>query len=498
MTDDPIRHADPSALGRRGRLILITLCGATFMTGLDYSVVTVALPEIGRDLGFASPSSLQWVATACLLPTASLLPLFGRVSDMVGRRRLFRVGVALFGAWSLTAALATGPALLIAARAGQGASAAMITPTAIALLTAAFPEGPRRTKALGVNGAVLSLGFVVGTLGGGVITSGLNWRWTMLLLAAISALVLLGTTTVPRGTGPRTPARLDVPGAVLAGIGLFALVYGISTGAGAGWESPPTLGSLLVAALSLAAFLRTERRHPTPLIPLDLLNRPTVKCSGLVGFVTLGMCGGTTVLLGLYMQDVLGYSALATGAGFLAEGIAALVAGVLAARLITALGRVRTMSLGLAVQGLATGAMVLLPAHDGRMLLLVTSGAMGFGHVLAVVSFLTTMTSGVREQEQGTVAVLSQLPQFLGGIGTAGLAAIVTVRTDVQASSTDPGHALLDGLHAATLTAGLICLVTAALPVLLLRTAPPDGSSQRARGRARGPVRPRIEEDAGP
>ncbi|SNS60490.1 MFS transporter [Actinomadura mexicana] len=473
MTDDSIRHARSSALGRRGWLVLLTLCGATFMTGLDYSVVTVALPEIGRDLGFASTGSLQWVATACLLPTASLLPLFGRVSDIVGRRRLFTLGVVLFGGLSLAAALATGPALLIAARAGQGASAAMITPTAIALLTAAFPDGPRRTRALGVNGAVLSLGFVLGTLGGGVITSGLNWRWTMLLLTAISVLVLLGTTTLPRDTGTRATARLDVPGAVLASIGLFALVYGISTGADAGWASPPTLGSFSLAALSLSAFLLVERRHPAPLIPLGLLNRPTVKWSGLVGFVTLGMCGGTTVLLSLYMQDVLGYSALATGAGFLAEGTAALIAGVLAARVIAVLGRTRTMSLGLAVQGVGTGAMVLLPVEGGLPLLLATSGAMGFGHVLTVVTFITTMTSGLRDDEQGIAGGLSQLPQFLGGVGTAGLAAIVTARVDALSSATDPVLATLDGLHTATLVAGLLCLTATALP-LLLRAAPLD------------------------
>ncbi|WP_433479709.1 MFS transporter [Spirillospora sp. CA-142024] len=251
------------------------MCGATFMTGLDFSVVTVALPEIGRDLGFTSTGSLQWVATACLLPTASLLPLFSRVSDIVGRRRLFILGVALFGAFSLTAALATGPALLVAARAGQGTSAAMIAPTAIALMTAAFPEG----AALGVNGAVLSLGFVLGTLGGGVITSGLSWRWTMLLLTAIGALVLLGAVTVLPRTGTRVPARLDVPGAVLASIGLFALVYAISTGADAGWGSPPTSASLALASLSLTAFLLVERRHPAPLIPLGLLNRPTLTSS---------------------------------------------------------------------------------------------------------------------------------------------------------------------------------------------------------------------------
>ncbi|WP_078840848.1 MFS transporter [Streptomyces antioxidans] len=462
--------AETGRLGVRGWLILATLCGATFMTGLDFSVVTVALPEIGRDLGFASTGALQWVATACLLPTASLLPLFSRVSDLVGRRRLFIAGVALFAGFSLFAGLAPGPAALIAARVGQGASAAMIAPTAIALMTTAFPEGPRRTRALGVNGAVLSLGFVLGTLGGGVITSGLNWRWTMLTLVIIGALVLLGATVLLPGTATeRAAARLDIPGAVLAGIGLFALVYGVSTGPEAGWGSVPTLGSLALAVLALGAFLLVERRHTAPLIPLGLLNRPTVKWSGLIGFITLGMCGGTTVLLSLYMQDVLGYSALATGAGFLAEGGTALLGGMLAARLIGALGTAGAMATGLAVQGLGTGAMVLLPERGGTALLLLTSGAMGFGHVLTVVAFITAMTSGLREDEQGVAGGLSQLPQFLGAIGTACLAAIVTARTKALATTRSPTLATLGGLHTAMLTAGFVCLAGALLAVLLLR-----------------------------
>lgn len=456
-------------LGAKGWLILFTLCGATFMTGLDFSVVTVALPEIGRDLGFASTGSLQWVATACLLPTAGLLPLFGRVSDLVGRRRLFLVGVTLFSLFSLAAGLAGSPGLLIAARAGQGAAAAMIAPTAIALMTTAFPEGPKRTRALGVNGAVLSLGFVLGTLGGGVITSGLNWRWTMLILVIIGAVVLAGALSVLPKNDTRIPATLDIPGAVLASMGLFALVYGISTGADAGWTSWPTLGSLVLAVVSLGTFLLAEKRHAAPLVPLGLLNRPTVKWSGLIGLITLGMCGGTTVLLSLYMQDILGYSALATGAGFLAEGITALVGGMLAARLITAWGKVGAMATGLTVQGLGTAAMFFLPVDGGLALLLITSGAMGFGHVLTVVAFITTMTSGVSNAEQGVAGGLSQLPQFVGAIGTAGLAAIVTVRTETLSSTTTPALATLGGLHAAVLTAGIICLAGAAIAVALLR-----------------------------
>ncbi|MEV4569447.1 MFS transporter [Nonomuraea sp. NPDC049419] len=194
---------------------------------------------------------------------------------------------------------------------------------------------------------------MLGTLGGGVITSGLSWRWTMLVLVVIGTLVLAGALTLLSGTpDPRVPAQLDVPGAVLASVGLFALVYGITTPAG--WAAG-------LAVVCLSGFLVVERRHPAPLIPLRL-NRPAVKWGGPAGLVTLGMYGGTTVLLSLYMQDVLGYSPLATGTCFLAEGLTALVAGLFTARRIGAYGKVRILAAGLAVQGLGTAAMVLLPA----------------------------------------------------------------------------------------------------------------------------------------
>ncbi|MWA04118.1 MFS transporter [Actinomadura sp. LD22] len=467
-------------LGPRGWLILVTLCGATFMTGLDYSIITVALPEIGRDLGFTSTSALQWVATACLLPTAALMPLFARASDMLGRRRLFMAGVAGFTSLSLAAALAPSPGLLIAARAGQGVAAAMIGPTALTLLTAAFPEGPRRTRALGVNGALLSLGFVIGTIGGGLITSGLDWRWTMLLLAGIGALVLAGALTVVRETAGRTRTGLDVPGAILASGGLFALVYGVSTGGEAGWGSAPTLAALLGAAVLLGSFLAVEARHAAPLVPPHLLRRPTVAWGMAIGLVTFGMCGGATLLLSIYMQDVLGYSPLRTGLGFLGEGVAALAAGTLAARLINARGTAATAALGLTVQAAGTAAMAALPQHGGLAVLLALSAAMGFGHVLTVVAAVTTITSGLDRDDQGVAGGLAQMPTYVGAIGVAGLTAIAAARTEALARAATPAAATLGGLHAAFLAAGAVALLGAVAGGVLLRRA----GAGRAAGRS--------------
>ncbi|KAB2387989.1 MFS transporter [Actinomadura montaniterrae] len=479
MTTDTSQST--AQLGLRGWLVLITLCGATFMTGLDYSIITVALPEIGRDLGFSGASALQWVATACLLPTAALMPLFGRASDMLGRRRLFMTGVAGFTLMSLAAALAPSPGPLVAARAGQGVAAAMIGPTALALMTAAFPEGPRRTRALGVNGALLSLGFVIGTIGGGLITSGLNWRWTMLILVGIGSLVLLGAVAVVRETAGRSRARLDVPGAILASGGLFALVYGISTGGDAGWGSAPTLAALLGSAVLLGSFLAVEARHAAPLVPLRLLRRATVKWGMAVGLVTFGMCGGATLLLSIYMQDVLGYSPLQTGLGFLGEGVAALAGGTLAARLINARGTAATIAIGLAVQAAGTAAMAVLPVHGGLALLLATSATMGFGHVLTVVAAITTITSGLDPADQGVAGSLAQMPTFVGAIGVAGLTAIAAARAEALAPATTKALATLGGLHAAFLAAGAVALLGAvAGGVLLRRTGPVQAAGRSA------------------
>jgi predicted MFS family arabinose efflux permease len=223
----------------------------------------------------------------------------------------------------------------------------------------------------------------------------------------------------------------------------------------------------------ISGFLAVEARQPAPLVSLEMLNRPTVKWSFLVGFCTFGMCGGVTVLLSLYMQDVLGYSPFSTGFGFLAEGATAILAGTQAARLIGSLGTRLTMIIGLMVQGTGTGAMVFLPAHNAIMPLLVTSGAMGFGHVLSVVAFITTLTSGLRPEEQGVAGALSQMPQFVGGIGVAGLAAIVSARSVALAPSTTDALATLGGLHLAVATAGAVCLLAILVAATLLRRAVP-------------------------
>jgi MFS family permease len=468
----PVADVGPaeSSFSTRGWLVLITLCCATFMCGLDFSIVTVALPDIGSSLGFSSPGTLQWVATASLLPSASLLPLFARVADLVGRKKLFTFGVALFTLFSLGAALAGSPGVLIATRVGQGTAAAMIAPAAIALMTGYFPEGPQRARALGLNGAVMSLGFVLGALGGGVITSGFSWRWTMVVLCVMGAVALAGALALPVIGESTAAKRMDIPGAVLATLGLFGLVFGISTGGDKGWVRADSLGSIVAGLVLLGAFLLVERRHPEPLIPLSVLGRPTVKWSGLFGVVTFGMCAGTTVLLSLYMQDVLGFTPLQAGLSYLGEGAAAMLGGMYVAKLLGRFGGERVLAAGLLIQGAGTVAMFTLPQSGNIAPLIITSSVMGLGHVFSVVSFITVMTTGVSEEDQGVVGGLSQLPQYVAAIGVAGLSAIAAARTNALAGGSGPdAAATLGGLHAGMVTAGVVALVGAGLAATVLR-----------------------------
>jgi MFS family permease len=488
VNDSEVAEETGSGAGfsTRAWLTLLVLCAAQFMVALDFSIVTVALPAIGEDLDFGSPADLQWVMTACILPTATLLLLFGRASDLVGRRRLFMLGLALLTGFSLLASLANSPGLLIAARAGQGFSSAMVGPTALALLTTTFEEGPRRDKALGVSGALLSLGFIVGTIGGGVVTSALNWRANMFILMGMGIVILIGAALLLPKDGPRSRTRLDIGGAFLATAGLVAIVYAISGGSEQGWGSPVTLGVLALGFVLLLAFLWVEGRTASPLTPLDILRRPSVKWGGLTGFITFGMTGGTTILLSLYMQDVLGWEPVTTGIGLLGEGIAAMVAGFIASKVIARIGQPATLIGGLVVQAVGILPMVLLPRDGNLAILLVTSSLLGLGHVLAVVAFIGTMTSGLPSDSQGMAGGLAQTAQQVGSaIGVAGLTAVEVAFINPP-NSTEPGP-VLGGLHASFVVSAAVVALGAVIALVFLRH-PADAAEEGDAGDEPGPA----------
>ncbi|MEU4657229.1 MFS transporter [Streptomyces sp. NPDC023723] len=420
-------------LSPRDRLVLFVLCAAQFMVALDFSVLNVALPVLGADLGM-SPAVLQWAVTAFALPSGGFLLLFGRAGDLFGRRRLFLAGLALFGAASLLAACAWDPASFLTGRALQGLGAAAIVPTGMSLLTTTFPEGPARDRALGISGTLLSLGFTVGMVAGGVLTDLLGWRSTMGLLTLFVLVVLpLAPGLLPESRTPDRP-RLDVPGAVTVTGGLLALVYALSTAAAQGFGRVDVLVSLVVGAGLLGAFVVVESRSAAPLVSLPMLRRPTVAWGNLGGLVTFSMMSTVVFVLTLYLQDVLGLSAFETGLVFGVQGVLSVVAGSLASRVVGRFGARRTLAGALAGQGLLSAALLGLGEGGGSVWLATAAVSLAsMCHLGAIVSYGLTATSGVPDEEQGLATGLVTSTQQIGTtVGIPLLGVLATTAGDLM------------------------------------------------------------------
>ncbi|MEU1090384.1 MFS transporter [Streptomyces sp. NPDC005576] len=407
-------HAGPPArLTGRSRLVLLVLCAAQFMVALDFSVLNVALPVLGADLGL-STSQLQWAITAFALPSGGFLLLFGRIGDLYGRRKLFLTGLAVFGAASLLATFAWGPVPFLAGRALQGLGAAAIVPTGMSLLTTTFREGPERDRALGISGTLLSLGFTVGMVAGGVLTDTLGWRSTMGLLALASVGVL---ALAPRAlTESRTPERprLDVPGAVSVTSGLLALIYALSTAAQNGFGHADVLATLVLGVALLVTFVVVESRAAEPLVSLPMLRRRTVAFGNLGGLLTFALMSTVVFVLTLYLQDVLNLSPFATGLVFGVQGLLSAVAGTYAPRVIGRFGARRTLAGSLFGQGAFVALLLALGEHGGVLIATVGVSLASMCHLGAIVSYGLTVTSGVPDDEQGLATGLVTTTQQVG------------------------------------------------------------------------------------
>jgi MFS family permease len=410
---EPGEIAARAGLSGRQKLILTLLLGAQFTLSIDFSILNVALPAIGRDLAL-SPAGLPWVATAFALPSAGFTLLFGRLGDLFGRRRLFLAGLVLLAAGSLAGGLAPSAAVLLAARFVQGMAAAMAIPSALSLLTTSFPEGPLRARALGLNGSLLAAGFTVGALVGGILTDFLSWRFAFLInLPVALAIACAAPAVIKESRHPQRP-RLDVPGAVTVTAGLLALVYGVTLARQDGWGSAAALGTLGASAVLLAAFFAIERRSSEPLASVAVLMRPTVKWGNFGGLAIFGLGSAVVYLMTLYLQETLGYSALVTGLVFAVPGVAAVLAGMVAPRVIGRIGTRATLAGGLAAQGagfavlLATG-----PQRGWIVLVLAALGVAFFGHVSGIVGYTVTATSGLPADEQGLATGLTTMTQLV-------------------------------------------------------------------------------------
>jgi EmrB/QacA subfamily drug resistance transporter len=400
---------------------LAVVATAFFMTILDVSIVNVALPSIARSLDF-SQENLQWVITAYAITFGGFLLLGGRAADLIGRRSVFMVGVALFTIASLVCGLAQSEGMLIASRAVQGLGGAIISPAALSIVMTSFEEGPDRNKALGVWGALGGSGAAVGVLAGGVLTEYLSWRWIFFVNVPIGALVLLLTPRiVPESRREGVERHYDALGAVLVSSGLALLVYAISEAPNKGWGSARTIVLLVGAGVLLVGFLINERRIEDPLMPFHIFRVRTVAGANAVGFLLGGVLFANFFVLTLYVQDVLGYSAIKTGVTFVATAGTAVLAAGAAQALTTKFGPKPIICIGLTllVAGMIFYAQI--PVHGSFASNLLPGYVLvGVGIAFAYVPVSIASLAGVAEHEAGLASGLINTSQQIGGaIGTA-------------------------------------------------------------------------------
>jgi EmrB/QacA subfamily drug resistance transporter len=415
---------------------------------LDVTVVNLALPSIQADLGIAS-KDLQWVVTAYTLAFGGLLLLGGRAADLFGRRRMFLAGLGVFTAASLGSALAGSPEVLLATRALQGVGAAMLSPAALSLITTIFPEGPERHRALAIWAGVAASGGAVGVLVGGGLTEAFGWESIFLVNAPVGVAVAIAAWRVlPAAPGSRR--HLDLAGALVASASLVALIYGLVDADSAGWGSAQTLGLFAVAAAGIGAFVAVESRTREPLVDLSVLRqRPTATALALM-IAGIGSLFSGYFFSSLYLQQVLGHSALRTGLEFLPVAVAIGLAAHAGGHLVSRFGAKPVIATGMAIG--AVGALVLSGLEaDGSYTADILPGLLvvGLGAGLSVSGVMITAMTGAGEENAGVVSGLTSTAHELG------IALVLAVLSTIAASQI--GGGALDaaaGSDPALLTAG--------------------------------------------
>ncbi len=455
-------------VSNRRHLVLAVLCLAQFMLIVDVVVVNVALPSIRADLDIAD-SRVQLVAVGYTLTFGSLLILFGRMGDLFGRRRLFLAGLAVFTMASLATGLAASEAQLVASRAAQGVGAAMVSPTALALLMVTFREGERRNRALGYWGAVGSGGAVAGQLLGGTLTDALGWRAIFLVNVPIGVVALATAARHLKESRTDERPRLDGRGASLLVTGLAAGIVGLIQ-LGEGGELLPTLAAAGTAVLLLGAFVVTERRHPAPLVDGELLRLGSVLPANLLLAVNAGMLGGTLFFTTLYLQAVLGYSPLAVGAAFAPiTGVILLLSPRIGA-LVSTVGVRRLLTIGVVLSGLGMAFLSRLPSRGDYLTdVLPALLAVAVGSAFAYAPTFVAGTSDVPAGEQGVASGLLNASQELGA--AVGITLLASVAAAVSSGGTPQDAA--EGYRAGLLVAAAITAL--ALAVVRRLPGPPIG-----------------------
>jgi EmrB/QacA subfamily drug resistance transporter len=456
---------------RRKWLALALLSAVQFMVVLDIAIVNVALPSIKDDLGF-SQENLQWVISAYALVFGGFLLLGGRAADVLGRRRIFLAGLVVFTVSSLIAGLAWSEASLIGARAFQGLGAAIISPAALSILSTTFAEGRERNIALGVWGAVGGFGAAAGVLLGGILTDALSWAWIFFVNVPVGAVAFLLTPLLLTESRDARVKRFDVPGAVLVTGGLSSLVYAITQAGQDGWLAGRTIGFFAASVVLLAGFIAWEQRHPEPLMRLGILRIRTVSGANVAGFILGTATFSMFLMLTLYMQQVLGYSAMKTGVAYLAVAGTAILWSAVAAQLVTRVGVKPVLVAGMATltggvlyfTQVSVGGSYLADLLPGFLLI-------GIGLGFSFVPISIAALAGIEPAEAGLASGLINTSQQIGGaLGIAALSTIASSWTDhAVANGTALPTALVDGFTAAFVAGSIVAAVGILAALALIR-----------------------------
>ncbi|MEU8115399.1 MFS transporter [Micromonospora sp. NPDC048947] len=440
---------------------LLVLCAGSLMIILDGTVVAVALPAIQRDLGF-SAAGLAWVVNAYLVAFGGLLLLAGRLGDLLGRRRVFLAGVTLFTAASLACAVATGPAVLVGARFGQGVGGALAMAVSLGMIVRLYPEAAERARAIAVFSFTGAAGASVGTVAGGVLTQAAGWRTIFLVNVPIGAAILIAALRrIPAERGIGLRAGLDLPGALLATAGLMAAVLGIVGTGEHGWTNPRTLGAVALAALLLGGFALRQRVAATPLVPPRVLRVPGLVAANAVQFLMVCAYFGFQFLLAVELQLVLGLDAAATGWAFLPTPVVIAVVSLgLAGRLIARFGARMVLLVGLGVATVGFLLLARLPS-DGAYVADVLPAMLIFGVAggLTLPAVTTAAMAGATDTDAGLASGLANTTQQVGGaVGLAALATLAATRSDaLRAGGWAETAALAGGYRTAfAVAAGLV------------------------------------------
>ncbi|WAL71021.1 MFS transporter [Kitasatospora sp. YST-16] len=459
---------------------LVVLCAAMFLDALDVSMVGVALPSIGADLHL-SDSALQWVVSGYVLGYGGLLLLGGRAADLLGRRRVFLVALAVFAGASLLGGLVDSGPLLIGARFLKGVSAAFTAPAGLSIITTTFPEGPARNRALSIYTTCSAAGFSLGLVISGLLTSA-GWRLTFLMPVPVALIALVvGVRLLPRRhDGQRSSGGYDLAGAVTGTAAVLLLVFTVTEAQGAGWLSARTLGSLLLVAALAAAFLTIESRTAHPLVRLGIFRDAGVRRANLTALTLMGSYAGFQFVATLYLQRLLGWSALETTLGLLPGGAVVAFSAGAVGRLLDRYGPARVLPVGVASMTLGYALFLRLDEHSGFLGLVLPSMLLiGAGFALAFPSINVAATAGVADDEQGLASGLVNTALQVGGAIV--LAVTTAVLTAGSAGGTD-AHAQLSGYRPAL----LLVTGTTALGLLIALTGAIRSGLRR--GQAPAPV----------